>query len=189
MKLAGRTLNSPTHGHRRLLNLLTAILLLPCLGEVALWVRSYTASQFLGWSDSFCFVGALSMRGLVRLEYGTYPNDDQGWSYVAYPSPRTGLWEEALARDRRGGPLRTIGVAYARVDYQADGSRVRRALYLPHWLLAGTTLAFPLWCLCRTMRARRRRGMGVCRACGYDLRATPDRCPECGTIASVPITG
>ena len=50
---------------------------------------------------------------------------------------------------------------------------------IPLWCpLAMTSLAPTVW----LMKRKKASKAGVCIYCGYDLRATPDRCPECGMI-------
>ena len=55
------------------------------------------------------------------------------------------------------------------------------AFYVPHWSLALLTGALPALWIHRTRRARSNERRGLCPTCGYDLRASPAECPECGT--------
>ena len=58
---------------------------------------------------------------------------------------------------------------------------------IPFWSITLILLAWPVLSLTqkqiiRSRRARRKKNC-QCLNCGYDLRASPDQCPECGTAA------
>jgi hypothetical protein len=56
----------------------------------------------------------------------------------------------------------------------------------PYWFLSTIFSAIPAVRLFRIWKRSRRYPRGHCRKCGYDLRETPQRCPECGTVPAVP---
>src|SRR5215218_10167672 len=67
-----------------------------------------------------------------------------------------------------------------RVIKKADESR--RVLLFPCWFVAAALMLLPARWLLLARARRRREGChagNLCPSCGYDLRATPSRCPEC----------
>jgi hypothetical protein len=58
------------------------------------------------------------------------------------------------------------------------------AVRVPTWFLTLALALLPLLRARKWYRARRRLP-GCCQHCGYDLRATLERCPECGAVPRV----
>jgi len=53
-------------------------------------------------------------------------------------------------------------------------------LIVPYWFAELVLLATAVWAWRYVRRQSRRAAGRLCARCGYDLRATPERCPECG---------
>jgi hypothetical protein len=75
------------------------------------------------------------------------------------------------------------GFGYAREQNLTPPLVFSHLLWVPHWfvLLISGSLSWVL--VARLLRLRRKRlraRAGLCVECGYDLRASPQRCPECG---------
>jgi hypothetical protein len=67
---------------------------------------------------------------------------------------------------------------YGGLRYASGG--VEHYGFVPHWCLAIVTGILPAVWAAMAFRRRRVAAAGLCPTCGYDLRASPDRCPECG---------
>lgn len=63
---------------------------------------------------------------------------------------------------------------------------VVKDVFVSAWVVLVTTSIYPILVWRRAFRARRRSASNLCEHCGYDLRASPARCPECGSVPSRP---
>jgi hypothetical protein len=185
---------------------LAVISLLLCIGVAVLWARSYRAvDELYGWVlgrwlqiDSFNGCCQLHIELPRVLKPGVDPNLNlylaaDPFQYVVYaPDP----WQSQKS-----------SIFRARWPIEMTEHTDERSLLLPPphyetWLawakegpsryLKVVQFQVPYWVICLPMCVgfavlilwlpKRRSRSGFCSGCGYDLRATPDRCPECGQI-------
>ena len=147
---------------RRLLNLLTALSLLLCVAVCVLWVRSYWRNDVTSYEPNPWELWSASSRpSAVHLGHMDFFGEETG------VSGQTG-WQ-------------FFGFGWASGAY---GVRRVQVLVVPDWSLALATALVPVGWLYARSWLRRGLRPGHCRRCGYDLRATPGRCPECGAAAA-----
>jgi len=66
------------------------------------------------------------------------------------------------------------------LDDELNHSRLHDVVFRP--LAIGYAVPLLAWLISR-IRKTKQSVDGFCPTCGYDLRATPQRCPECGMVA------
>jgi hypothetical protein len=180
-----------------LLGLLPASSLILCAASATVWVRSYWLHDYV---DYYCwrqsgdsiehrsygfgsFAGRFALssgRSLVKPEERTTtaPARWEWWTqpYFIIDQPMTwGDWWFEFNRWSRnpGENPRYI-------------EETLLTVIVPYWTLVTSTAIPPGWWLATRLKRWRRGAAGRCLRCGYDLRATPTRCPECGTVVQRP---
>ena len=176
-----------------------------CLATCVLWVRSYQVSDRL-YSSHWWLRGLVSNesawwlltgRGGVGIGHRVQAASESP-SQIAAFTPLVNHPEYSWKRESPATPLypkegmgiiQQLGFRYEDDPVPAVFSGVSgyyREWDVPLWLVALLFAAVPV---CQLLTARKRKrsiGKGRCAKCGYDLRATPDRCPECGTVRTLP---
>ena len=157
----------------RLLNLVALASLLLFIAAAAGWSRSYAAHDSVYFeSDEHGYL-ASSSRGRLRLLRRDMTYDSRGVQYASYPPI------ELEGRDAPGTNA-FLGAAYGTSGF---GGAPARWINLPYWMPCAAACVVPVGWLWHRRRIARRASYGLCRQCGYDLRATPEQCPECGAAA------
>jgi hypothetical protein len=188
---------------RHLFTLSAAVSLLLCLAAGGMWVRSYGRGDLVTYSAMSIEDGAQRHRGIVAwsgaggfyfagLDVTAVPIPGQlsathpytakpwRWTWNTKPSPRRtttaspafdvlGFWWEGHWRQ-------------ANNDREYNRKLSEFFLGVPYWFTMLLAAAMPAKWFVHVRRRRSRVARGLCVRCGYDLRESPKRCPECGAV-------
>ena len=157
---------------------LTILSLIGLLLSVGLWGASYFHIECARSGYIFTIVaGTLSMIAMDDGERKATPDFCQCHGFGGFQTdwiPKIGV--------PSGGGKATIYRFYYFAPFGGWLWVLEVPLWMPTILCAvmSSVSGFPLY------RRRKRRKLGLCVKCGYDLRASKDRRPECGTAFETP---
>jgi len=175
--------------------------LLLCLGTGALWRRSFRTMDLVFFKTAGERRGSLwfihSTSGVLRvMRVSEWP--DQGmncWLSFPLPPDEVGNLSYPGMHIDSGYPAterhwRVFGLNG--ISQPMQRGRWYTQIDLPLLPFATILCVFPLLRVLRVVVRRdirrRRNRRKCCPSCGYDLRATLERCPECGRIAATKVT-
>lgn len=194
----------------RLVNLVTALSLVLCITTIILWIRSARVGDWADVGRDRIVDGVYrsdlwqiaSGGGTVYYYHGEVWTDDprtvaryaqiiarspRGAAAVEHRTGEPGDVQSGLYGDGDGASA-WGGFVHADRLVSPDGADQRwqrgRHYAAPHWAASLIFAAIPIgWTFVRIRRQwvrGRVRSAGRCISCGYDLRASYGRCPECG---------
>jgi hypothetical protein len=168
---------------RRFVFLSTAALsLLLCTAAATLWATSYRRGVEVTRLVDTTYRSLAISRGHFRALTADFHN-----GRMRFPDhPQYSWYSTKRPADFYPVPGHPeIGPSFAGFVIHSSDNEVQRSivLILPFWAMVLVTIPFPSSAaisIHRRRRRARRLSAGHCPACGYDCRATPDQCPECG---------
>jgi hypothetical protein len=166
-----------------------------CAATLSLWVRSYRHIDEFAYSPragvnysavtrpGLCVLSRTVLTGRTTDIFSDGAERGPGRSFTSRPRP-PGPSVSPFTPEGSPAIVQWFGLDYLARDQSRPffGNLSFRRIIVPMWLVALVTALPPLSVVVLRARRARRGALGLCPACGYDLRATPTKCPECGHV-------
>lgn len=161
-----------------------------CVLLTLLWARSYWYHDYIGYMSQKGRIEVATTFGLLAFRnYQFYPAhqsqlEHRGWYGGSFAAPAIRLSQ------RSHSWWNFLGFGTTHVGRVNEAISSNDSIHVPLWLIRLISVAIAiqptlfLWresqAAVRAWQQAKRAKLGLCIICGYDLRVSNERCPECG---------